>query len=178
MASPMTHGIPTFLILAIFLVLAVFGATGKINVWDFAAALIFGIGIDVLDHFTSLSYIKDMIRRLKEGGGPKKGVKIPICWLHLWPGTILAMAWGVTTHYLFSALIYFPILMLAIHVRIDYFQKQTDKENPHYHYFYPFIKKTWTSEKGYPIKPVSEFILTSAFWMMISFILLGILIFR
>ena len=151
---------------------------GKITFWEYFSVFLWGVAID-FDHFLSWSYVKDLPARIKRGGGmPARDVKIPISWLHLWPGFVLVWLWGFAFHYFVSSFrLYIPFVFWLLHVVTDYFQKNLDY-NPHRSPLYPFHKKTWVPKFGYPIKSPSEFILGDHIWMVISFILLGILILR
>ncbi len=161
MAAPQTHGYITFGL--IWLILVVRG----MNFLEFASAVIWGILIDA-DHFFSISYVKDLFRRIKQGGGPAPDVELPACWLHLWPGAIALLGFSLVLIFLnpsipspFSAII--PILFWATHILVDGFQKFPQK-----HILYPFIKTEYTPEIGYPVKPPAEFILGSLAWMTLA----------
>lgn len=171
MASPQTHGLITLLILFVF------SLFGKITSWEYLTAIFWGILIDI-DHFTSLSYIKDLKRRIKEKGGlPANNVKFSREWLHKWPGLLAAFGCGATLSLIMNDFrFYLPVIVLITHLIVDYFQGIP------YHlrqsFWYPFRKTaTVPSEKFlYPVKPPREFIITSGLWMLASLILLGILI--
>ena len=180
MASPQTHGLISVSLLSVFLVLAAAGLM-KLTLWEFTNALLWGVFID-LDHMVSKRYIRDLIPRiLKRGGGmPAKNIEL-ISWLHLWPGLILVIVWGVFFNLVFrnSPLylpFYFPFLFWSVHVIVDRFQKNPTYM-PHKSFWWPFSKRTFIPKKGYPVKPPAEFIINSAIWMLIAFILLALLLF-
>lgn len=178
MAAPQTHGLASISIIFVFILLAVLGLAAKITFWEFISALFFGVGIDFLDHF-SLSYLKDIPARVKRGRGmPAKDVKILVPWLHLWPGLILVGIWTILFRILTPSFrIYLPFIFWVIHIVVDRFQKNLNYD-PHRSFWYPFSKKTYIPKHGYPIKPASEFIIDSALWMAIAFVLLGLLILK
>lgn len=99
MAAPQTHFWITFIFRA--LCSLIFGFTFSITqlFWIY----FWGCLMDFADHFTSSpSYTKDVFlvrlpRFFKGGavGAPSKGVEIPVCWLHLWPGAILSVVCGL-----------------------------------------------------------------------------------
>jgi len=179
MAAPQTHGLVSFAILAVFLLLAALGLTTGITFWEFVSTIIWGVLFDFCDHFTSWSYLKDIPARIKRGGGmPAKDVKIPISWMHLWPGFCLVWVWGFGFNFFDSSFrCYLPFIFWATHVVIDRFQKNLDYD-PHRSFWYPIIKKTYIPKQGYPIKPPAEFIISSGIWMIISFLLLGLYLYR
>ena len=171
MAAPQTHGLITVILLGII------GWVSKISNWEFFSAILFGVGIDFFDHIWSKSYVKDILRRIREGGAPADDVKIPISWLHLWPGFVLAWGWGTVFYFLdFDFAIYFPFLFWLAHVSVDKFQK--DSKFPHRSFFYPLNRKKIIPKIGYPVKPVIEFVIGSLIWMAICFVLLGLLILK
>lgn len=102
MAVPQTHFVATFFFRAILSF--VFGIS--FSTFELFWLYFWGCFLDI-NHFASLSYVADIIfvripRFLKRGavGLPSKGVKIPVCWLHNWPGGILSWVCG---------LIFFPL---------------------------------------------------------------------
>jgi hypothetical protein len=170
MASPQTHGLVTVI------TLLVLQAIGKsISTAELWLAIGFGVAIDI-DHFTSWDFVKDSFHRIKTGGAPDKGVKIPIPWLHLWPGLILAVLTGSIVYVIQPAIVfYWPLVFWTIHRLIDYGQKN-EEYYPHYHLLYPSYKGTWSIKWGYPAKPPVEFIIGSHVWMVVAIILFALLI--
>lgn len=168
MAAPQTHGFFCFIMIASLNVIF------KLTKFDFFSAIFFGVGIDFLDHFTSISYTKDLVSRIKQGRGtPAKGVILPVCWLHLWPGFLISLTWGYFSFFMFkfSSWFFLPLAMWSVHVAVDMWQKNT-KDFPYYAFFYPFDKRKIICEIGYPCKHPSEFVIDSSLWMLISFFLL------
>lgn len=170
MASPQTHGLASVGLLGL---LAFFK---QITMIDFLSMVIFGILID-FDHFLSKSYIKDFIsRRLKKGEGNLSDMKIIETvkeWGHKWPGIIIALAFGYLAYGTATNLgFYLPLIFLAAHVLIDYFQ-----DTPRRSFWYP-MKKGFLPPpaRTYPCKPPQEFMITSGLWMLVSLILLGIIL--
>ena len=78
MAAPHVHGLITA---SLLFIINKFQALSFLEIFS---ALFWGILTDI-DHFMSISYIKDIPRRIKEGGDPAGTVTIPICWLHRCP---------------------------------------------------------------------------------------------
>jgi len=173
MASPQTHGIITLLLLVII------NFFHKITGWEFISGIVFGVGIDFMDHFWNKKWSKDLIRRIKQGGGaPLESVGSTISWLHLWPGFLFVWGWGIIFTYILPQFcFYLPFVFWYSHWQIDRFQKQ-EEYDLHYHFLWPFVKKRFNYKWGYPIKPPIEFILNSALWTIIGFVLLGICFFR
>ena len=174
MASPQTHGIITLFIWGI---LSVFGLVIKVTPWEFVSILFFGIGID-LDHLVSWSYLRDVPSRIKRGGGmPAKEAMISTCWLHLWPGLVLACLWVIISCCFDSSFrVYLPFVFWLVHLAVDYFEK--NPSNPHLSFWYPFSQKKTFTKNGYPVKSPAEFIINSAIWMLIALVFLGIMIFK
>lgn len=177
MASPQTHGLFTVSILIVFLGLSVFGLTGEVIFWEYLSAILWGVFID-LEHFLSPSYLKDLPKRIKRGGGmPSEKAQHKKVWFHMWPGVPAVIAYGLFFHLIINPSFrwWLPVIAWLLHVIIDQFQK-----SPRYSFFYPYPTKkeipapTWTI---YPVKPPWEFMLNGAIWMLIGFVLLGLLLF-
>ena len=177
MASPQTHGLFTVSILAVFLLLSILGLAGEITLWEYFSAILWGVFID-LEHFFYWSYLKDLPSRIKRGGGmPSKQAQGKKAWLHMWPGLLVVIAFGFFFHLVVASSFrwYFPLIFWAIHVLLDYFQN-----SPSYSFFYPYHtrEELRPPKRSYPVKPPWEFMLSSAIWMIICFVLLGLLIFK
>ncbi|MBD3282303.1 MAG: hypothetical protein GF387_01720 [Candidatus Portnoybacteria bacterium] len=174
MAAPQTHGLISIFILFLFIFLASLGLVGEIGIWEFFSVLVWGVLID-FDHLIYPAYVRDLFRRVLEGGSPKKGLDNFVPWFHTWVGFLLSWIWGFGFHWFVNSdfLIFLPPLVWYIHFLVDIFQKT--EEAPRYSFFYPFIKKRYYRNNGYPIKPAGEFIIGSFIWMIVAFVLLGIL---
>lgn len=177
MASPQTHGLFTVSILGIFLILSVFGLAGLISPLEYFSAILWGVFID-LEHFFHGSYLKDLPNRIKRGGGMvSKEAQGKKAWLHMWPGLLVVIIYGFFFCWVINPSFrwYFPLIFWAIHVLLDYFQN-----SPSYSFFYPYpTKEELPPPKwNYPVKPPWEFMLSGAIWMVICFVLLGLLIFK
>lgn len=169
MAAPQTHLVVTGLVRII--ILKAFKRDFSIVEW--ISCYFWGFGLDLIDHFTSLSYVKDIpvrIRRFLKGGdlgGPSKGVKIPICWLHLWPGFLLVLLYGAVFNRLFdSFLIWIPLLFWLSHKLLDDYQKNDESAPSYYSFFHPWRPK-WARKRGYPIKSRIEIMIFSPFAVLV-----------
>lgn len=188
MAAPQSHGLIGMASFVIFLLLGGLSLVGKISFWDyFSVCIWFFLLPDAVDICLSRSFLKDLFSRIfKRGGGPPaKDVKVPIAWAHtIW---IFLLIWTLYVFVLYSVAVFIfhssfniwlsfvsSFVLWSIHVAIDHLQKG----DVHYSPFYPLHKKTWILKWGYPIKPPAEFILGETIWMLISFMLLGILILK
>jgi len=182
MAAPQTHGVIDLTIFGIFILLSALGLAGKITFWEYLSGICWGVIID-FDHFLSkkgLKYLKDIPARVfKRGGGPPaEDVGNFPSLLHLWPGFILVWVWGILFHLINPPFrIWFPFVFWLAHNVVEYYQR-SDGKYPHYHILYPFIKKLYYREKGYPIKPPAEFILDSTILLVICLVLLGLQILK
>lgn len=130
----------------------------KLRGWNFWGAMSFGFFIDILDHFTSWSYVKDVFTRRLSGGDeasePKKGIKMPKGWVHKWPIIFFLIAIPLFTPVLW----YIPLLFYVLHRGLDGFQKY-----PELSFWYPFRKGEFLPpwDIGYPVKKKPEFIIAS-----------------
>jgi hypothetical protein len=160
MAAPMTHFDITFVFRAILL----FGFGMEFSILQLALIYFWGSVMDFADHFTSPSYVTDIffvrIPRFFKGGDigkPSPGIKMPICWFHIWPGFTLAFVCG-----LFFSLKYFwvPLFFWFQHKLVDDAQ-ENDGSYSVIPFFYPFQKKKWVIKKGlYPVKIRKEIIVS------------------
>lgn len=181
MASPMTHGLIGMGALGGLLVLVVLSLFSRPNIWEYVSVFIWTVGFDFVDPFFSKSYLKDLWNRIFERGGgpPAEHVKLMVPWFHVLPGLVSVWIYSIGLYivviFVFNSSfrIWLPFVFWALHVLVDHFQRDTKQYSP----FYPLHKKTWRTKKGYPIKPPAEFIFNSFIWMMISFVLLGLLLF-
>lgn len=162
MAAPQTHLCTTFSIRA--LLTFVFGlAFSKTELF---LIYFWGCGLDFVDHFTSSSFTKDVFfvripRFLKGGavGAPSDGVKNPTCWLHVWPGAILA---GISGWFFFPlTLCWVPIFFWLQHIVVDWGQENYGGW-PEIPFFYPAVQKRWVKKGGYPVKARSEVLVSTA----------------
>jgi hypothetical protein len=130
--------------------------------------------MDFIDHFTSPSFARDVffvrIPRFFKGGAvgaPSKGVEIPTCWLHLWPGLILSVVCGLI---FFPRMLWWvPIFFWFQHKLLDDFQKN-DGSYPDAPFFYPLMKKRRRLRNGYSIKPRSEILVSTALALVVVLI--------
>jgi len=178
MAAPQTHAVMDLLLVGILALLAALGVFHKITLWEYLSVIFWGFLID-FDHLLSWSWVKDLPNRIfKRGGGaPKAGLKAFPSWLHLWPGFILVWLWGIVVVRFFEPTfrLWLPFVFWSIHVVIDYYQR-SEGVAPHLHFFYPFNKKLYYREKGYPIKRPVEFILDSFILALVCLVLVGFII--
>ena len=164
MAAPQTH----FVIAFVFRAILEFAFKIKLSLEELFSIYFWGSLMDFVDHFTSPSYVKDIIsvrfKRLLKGGdfgAPSVGVKIPKCWFHLWPGAVLAWLWGFGGLIVnFSFMIWIPFIFWFQHVLTDKFQKN-DGSYPHYPFIYPVLAKKWEKRRGYPIKSRTEILIST-----------------
>lgn len=161
MAAPQTHLVATGIIRIILLVIF----KVKFSFLELISAYFWGFGLDLIDHFTSPSYVKDIpvrIKRFLKGGdlgGPSRGVKIPVAWLHKWPGFLLVLLQGVVFNRIFDSFpIWIPLLFWLQHKLIDDYQKNDESCPSYYSFFHP-LKGKWVRGKGYPIKSRTEIII-------------------
>jgi len=162
MAAPMTHFDITFVFRAILL----FAFGMEFSVFQLVLIYFWGSAMDFADHFTSPSYVADIIsvripRFLKGGdiGKPSAGIEIPPCWLHIWPGLILAVLCGLFFPLKYS---WVPFFFWLQHKLVDDAQ-ENDGNYPKIPLFYPFQKKRWVIEKGlYPVKIRKEILVSTA----------------
>lgn len=163
MAAPQTHFVVAFgLQVAVAALLKKTFSFGELAIIYF-----FGFGLDFVDHFTSPSYVKDIfqvrLKRFFKGGDvgvPSENVKIPVCWLHLWPGLLLAIISGFV---FFGKYYYIPFMFWCWHLGIDNFQKN-DGNYPYYPVLYPFSPKKvgdQAKRRGYPVKSRIEVIVST-----------------
>lgn len=169
MAAPQTHLVVTFGFRAIcsFIFGIVFTMTGLFWVY------FWGCLMDFIDHFTSPSFTKDVffvrIPRFFRGGAvgaPSKGIKIPVCWLHIWPGLILSVACGLV--FFPRTFCWIPLFFWLQHILIDRGQKN-DGNFPDIPFLYPFKKKIWGLRNGYPIKSRKEILVCTALSLLVVF---------
>ncbi len=179
MASPQTHGAISLAIFGIFILLSALGLANKITFWEYVSAIIWGIFID-FDHFLNWKYVKDLLKRIKRGGGmPGEQIEQFVSWLHVFPGLVLVWVWGIAFHWFVPSFrIWFPFLFWAIHMTVDFLQKDPTGKFPHFSLLYPFDKKKYMPKHGYPVKPPWEFILDSFVLLLVALVLLGLLILK
>jgi len=183
MAASQTHGLIDLGIFGIFILLSALGLTGKITFWEYVSGIFWGVLID-FDHFISkkgLKYLKDIPDRIfkRGGGGPSEDIGNFPCLFHLLPGFIIVWLWGLAFHHFSHSpfRFWFPFVFWAVHTIIDYLQR-SDGKYPHYHILYPFVKKLIYQKKGYPIKSPAEFIVVSTVFLVVVYVLFGLLILR
>ena len=162
MAAPQTHFDITFSFRAL-LTLAfgvIFSKTELFLIY------FWGCGMDFIDHFTSPSYVRDIffVRfpsffRGGDFGGPSRGVKNPVCWLHVWPGLILSVVCGLAFFPL--TLSWIPLLFWLQHIVIDRGQRN-EGGWPELPFFYPAVPKRWVKKRGYPVKTRLEILVSTA----------------
>lgn len=163
MAAPQTHFVITWAIWRL-----IFPLIGiSISMWskEFFALFFFGVVIDI-DHFFAPAYVKDLFlvripRMLKGGaiGSPSEGIKGPKCWLHIWPGFLLACVCSAIFCLMHSTLFYVPVLFYAIHYwGIDRWQISEPHMEPYRSFLHPLKKKGYIRKKGYLIKTNAEVI--------------------
>ena len=160
MAAPMTHFDITFFFRAILL----FVCGMEFSIFQLVLIYFWGSVMDFADHFTSPSYVMDIIsvripRFLKGGdiGKPSEGVKNPACWFHLWPGAIISFLCGIL---FFSHLWWVPFGFWFVHITVDRFQKN-DETYPYASFFHPW-GKPWVRKWGYPTKIRKEIFVSTA----------------
>jgi hypothetical protein len=162
MAAPMTHFDITFVFRAILL----FVCGMEFSIFQLVLIYFWGSVMDFADHFTSPSYTKDVflvrIPRFLYGGDvgkPSLGVKMPVCWFHIWPGFMLAFACGT-----FFPFKYFwvPLFFWLQHKLIDDAQ-ENDGSYLEVPFLYPFQEKEKVIKTGlYPVKIRKEILVSTA----------------
>lgn len=173
MAAPQTHFVVTWVIFRACT--WIFGIT--FSAWETVSIFFWGFFID-FDHFLNPEFVKDVFRvripRLLRGGSgePSPGIKQVASWMHLWPGFILAIIWGLGSHGVNNSFRWWlPILFLSIHYwGIDRWQVSLPFMRDYLSFFHPFKKKGYRRKIGYPIKSRAEMLFaTAAFVIIISF---------
>ncbi len=157
MAAPQTHFWITFVFRGLLAILGI--ALSPLQLfWVY----FWGCLMDFVDHFTSPSYTRDifMVRIpcfFKGGaiGTVSKGIKLPTCWLHIWPGAIFSAICGFVFFPKSLALV--PFFSWYQHIVIDMFQ-ENDGSYPDVPLLYPLLKKRRELHGGYPIKSRKEII--------------------
>lgn len=166
----MTHFDITFVFRAILLLVC--GV--EFSIFQLVLIYFWGSVMDFADHFTSPSYVMDIIsvripRFLKGGdiGKPSSGIKMPVCWFHIWPGFILAFVCGAFFPFKYY---WVPLFFWFQHKLVDDAQ-ENDGSYPEVPFFYPLQKKRWVIKKGlYPVKIRKEIMVSTAL-MFLAFVL-------
>ncbi len=162
MAAPQTHLATTFAIRALltFAFGIIFSKTELFLIY------FWGCGLDFVDHFTSPGFTRDVffvrIPRFFKGGAvgaPSKGVELPTCWLHIWPGAMLSIICGLVFFpQMFS---WIPLLFWLQHTIIDRGQKN-EGGWPEIPFLYPAARKRQVKKRGYPVKARLEILISTA----------------
>jgi len=133
---------------------------GDIKTVEIWLAVIIAGGID-FDHYSSWLFIKDAAARIFGPGVRNPGLIWPACWLHRWPGAILALALGLAGVVLkrwtgFKAW-YLPFLAWASHYFLDALEARPGGTRD-LSFFYPWIKHSMISFGFIPKKTPAEII--------------------
>ena len=172
MAAPQTHFVVTWVIFRIFTWF--FGIT--FSLWETFSIFFWGFLID-FDHFVNTDFVRDLFRvRIPnllrgKGGEPSPGTKQFASWMHLWPGFILSITWGLVSHKIDASFQWWlPSLFLSVHYwGIDRWQISLPYMSDYLSFWYPFKKKGYRKLKGHPVKSRAEIIVATALFAIIIF---------
>lgn len=166
MAAPMTHVVVTFGIRAFFLFVLGMAFSKMELFWIY----FWGALMDFADHFTSPDYVRDImlvrIPRFFKGGDvgkPTMGVKVPVCWFHLWPGLVMSFVCGLV---FFRQLWWVPLVFWFVHIMVDRYQKN-DWTFPYESFFHPW-GKPWVRKWGYPTKIRKEILISTVLMFFVG----------
>jgi hypothetical protein len=158
-AAPQTHFVVTWVVFRIFT--WIFGIT--FSVWETVSIFFWGFFID-FDHFLNPEFVKDVLKvRIPKllhgrGGEPSPGIKGAPCWMHLWPGFILAIIWGLGSHGVDESFRWWlPIFFLSVHCwGIDRWQISLSYMPDYLSFLHPLKKRGYRRRRGYPVKARAE----------------------
>ena len=170
MAAPQTHFVITWAIFRVFT--WIFGIT--FSTWETVSIFFWGFFID-FDHFISPEFVRDLFKvRIPnllhgKGGEPSPGTKQFASWMHLWPGFVLSVLWGLISFKIdISFRWWLPLFFLSIHYwGIDRWQISLPYMSDYLSFLYPFKKRGYRRLRGHPVKSRAEIIVATALFLLI-----------